>query len=283
MADNTTDAGGRPPSGIDELGQNFSRLVRLGWGTVLIPWLVIAAVDLLFVLASVALIWGWSTTEALPAGGVEAVLLQGISALEIAVVLTLRVLLLKALRDLAMLGPSAVGSLGRVLKGILPRVGPTFLVSITVGAIVTVGLALCVLPGLVALYFLAFAPYLVAVGQSRVGESLVRSATMARRHVVLLLTGFAVAAVFAGVMGCSLGASAAMLQGSAGVAGGLLVGWVLNTVLGYLAWLWWGAVYITAEQRDQAWRIRKSAIRVVREPEVAPSTDTPGPEPTPDE
>ncbi|RDV39805.1 hypothetical protein DV096_04370 [Bradymonadaceae bacterium TMQ3] len=250
----------RPPTGIDELGQNFSRLVRLGWGTVLVPWLAIAAIDFIFVAASAALIWGQEGSDPLPAGGPQAVILQSISAVEIAVVLTLRVLLFRALRDLAMLGPSSVMSLREVVRGMLSRVGPTFLVNILVGAIVSIGLALCVLPGLVALYFLAFAPYLVAVGQSGVLDALTRSATMARRHVALLLTGFAVAAVFAGMMGCSLGASAAVIQGSAGVAGGLLVGWVLNTVLGYLAWLWWGAVYITAEQRDQAWRIRKSAV-----------------------
>lgn len=250
----------RPPRGMDELGENFSRLVRLGWGTVLVPWLAIAAVDFIFVAVSAALIWGQSGSEPLPAGGAQAVVLQTISAVEIAVVLTLRVLLFRALRDLAMLGPSSVMSLREVARGMLSRLVPTFLVNILVGAIVSIGLVLCVLPGLVAIYFLAFAPYLVAVGQSGVLDAITRSATMARRHVVLLLTGFAVAAVFAGVMGCSLGASAAVIQGTAGVAGGLLVGWVLNTVLGYLAWLWWGAVYITAEQRDQAWRIRKSAV-----------------------
>ncbi|TXD39124.1 hypothetical protein FRC98_01600 [Lujinxingia vulgaris] len=281
MAEQSRKVEARPPTGMDELGQNFSRLVRLGWGTVLVPWLAIAAVDFVFVAVSAALIWGQQAGDPLPAGGMQAILLQSISALEIAVVLTLRVLLFRVLRDLAMLGPSSVMSLRDVVRGMLARLGPTFLVNILVGAIVSVGLVLCVLPGLVAIYFLAFASYLVAVGQSGVLEALTRSATMARRHVAILLTGFAVAAVFAGVMGCSLGASAAVIQGSAGVAGGLLVGWVMNTVLGYLAWLWWGAVYITAEQRDQAWRIRKSAVSVSEPPVGAEPGDAPEDVPPP--
>ncbi|RAL24660.1 hypothetical protein DL240_00170 [Lujinxingia litoralis] len=253
----------RPPTGIEELGQVFSRLVRMGWGTVLVPWLAIAAIDFLFVAASVALIWSYGATDALAAGGGRGVWLQVLSGLEMAVVLTLRVALLNVLRDLVMVGPSAVGSLGRVFREMTRRLGPVFLVNVMVGAVVAVGLALCVLPGLVALYFLAFAPYLVAVGKAGPLSAWGESAAMARRHVGVLLTGFGVAVLFAGVMACGLGASAAMIQGSAGVGGGLLVGWVLNTTLGYLAWLWWGAVYVTAEQRDQAARLRQRGASAV--------------------
>lgn len=71
--------------------------------------------------------------------------------------------------------------------------GPYALVSIVVGVITAVGFLLCLLPGLVAIFFLLFAPYVVADGASTdVGTALRRSVQLVRSapgEVVVLLLG----------------------------------------------------------------------------------------------
>ena len=242
---------------IEALFQNFVRLGRDGMSSLLVPWLVIAGIDFGFVALSVISVWIAGTAGVGTAGGVA---MQVFAVLQGIVVLTLRVALLKTLRDVALQGPSAVYNLGTVARDVGSRIVPSLLITLAVGAIVALGMLLCVLPGLVALFFLAFAPYLVAAQGMSVVNGLRRSATWAAREWPVLLSAIIVAVLAGGLMGCVMGLLGSVTARDViAVPAGLFGGWIVNTLFGYLAFLWWGAVYVTAESRQQVETFHKTA------------------------
>ncbi|MGN6333154.1 MAG: hypothetical protein ACTHOD_16145 [Motilibacteraceae bacterium] len=71
--------------------------------------------------------------------------------------------------------------------------GPYAITAIVVGVITAVGFVLCIIPGIVAIFFLLFAPYVVADGASTdVGTALRRSVELVRSapgEVIVLILG----------------------------------------------------------------------------------------------
>ena len=255
----TNGVGQSGSSAIRSLGNNFVRLGRDGVATLLGPWLAIALVDFGFVAISIGALLIAGSAE--PTTGVG-VFIQLLTIVQVVAVMTLRVALLNTLRDVALGGPTAVGNLGAVVNDVRRRLGASFVITVVVGLIVSIGMVLCILPGLVALFFLAFAPYLVVARDMAVMESLRESARWAAREWMLLLTALVVAVVAVAALMMAAGvASAVGLRPSTGIAVGLIGGWAVNTLVGYLAFLWWGAVYVTAESRQQIQSLRETAPR----------------------
>ncbi len=265
---------------MDALFRNFIKLLRDGVSTLLVPWLGIAAVDLGFVAITIGVV---VATGAFEPGMGAGWLVQLIAFVQVIAILTLRVALLNTLRDLVFQGPGAVGSAGAVARSMMERLAPSLGITLVVGALVSIGMVLCIFPGVVALFFLAFAPYLVAARKLPVGEALRTSAQWASREWVLLLTALVVAVVAVSIMACTMGVAVELFTGAmASATGGYISTWVLNTVLGYLAFLWWGAVYVTAEGRQQVESLRETAPdQPYREPTdeeleyYDPSSDSP--------
>ena len=254
---------GRRETALEELWGNFVRLWRDGLTTLLVPWLTIALVDLLFVGVSIGVVLATGGAE--PGRGAMGVV-QTIGVIQGVLIMTLRVALLWTLREVGFRGPTAVRNLGDVARAVGQRLGSALGITVVMGVIVSVGLVLCVVPGLVALFFLAFAPYLVVAKGLGVVESLGESARWAQRQWAVLLTALVVAIVASGVLACVVGVIGGLGgQGSAPISMGLLGGWAVNTVLGYVAFLWWGAVYLSAEEREQVEALQSTAPPVPEE------------------
>ena len=242
---------------LEDLWGNFVRLWRDGLTTLLAPWLTIALADLLFV--------GFSIGVVLATGGAEAGrgamgVVQFIGVIQVVVIMTLRVALLWTLREVGFRGPTAVRSLGEVGETIFQRIGSALAITVVMGVILSVGFMLCVIPGVVALFLLAFAPYLVVAKGMGVVESLAESARWAQRQWAVLLTALVVAVVAAGALACVVGVIGGLGgRGPVPIAMGLLGGWAVNTVLGYVAFLWWGSVYLSAEEREQVEALQSTA------------------------
>lgn len=86
--------------------------------------------------------------------------------------------------------------------------GPYAITAIVVGVVTAVGFVLCIIPGFVAIFFLLFAPYVVADGTSTdVGTALRRSVELVRSapgEVVVLLLGL-VGINIVGALLCGVG------------------------------------------------------------------------------
>lgn len=249
----------RERSPIEALFDNFVELIRDGSSALLGPWLAIALVDFGFVAIATLSVVAFGTAEAGTAG---AMVVQIVGIVQGLAILTLRVALLNTLRDVAFGGPEAISSFGSVVRDIGDRLLSSFLIALALIIIVSVGFALCVLPGLVALFFLAFAPYLVAARGFGIGESLAESARWASRQWPLLLSAIAIAVIAGGLMACTMGVFSTVADPSiVAVPFGLVGGWLVNTIIGYLAFVWWGAVYVTAETTQQLETFRKTSPR----------------------
>lgn len=250
-------AGKHDVSSIEALFKNFARLGRDGLTTLLVPWLAIAVIDFGFVAISIVIVLAAGSADPTTGAGLAVQIVGFVQALA---VLSLRVALLKVLRDVAFDGPRVGPDYGGVARSIGKRLVPSFLITVVVGAIVAVGTALCVLPGLIALFFLAFAPYLVAATDSSIGGAIRESTRWAQREWVLLLTALVVGVIAVGIMACAAGVAGGLgARPAIAVPAGLIGGWVVNTIIGYVAFLWWGAVYVTAESRMQVESFRKTA------------------------
>lgn len=250
-------ATGEQRGSIEALFDNFMRLVRDGLSTLLVPWLGIAAIDFGFVALAVLSVVMAGTADPGTAGGTA---VQAIGFVQAIAVLTLRVALLRTLRDVGLHGASAVGSPGAVFRDVARHIVPAFLITVVAGLVVGIGFVLCVLPGLVALFFLAFAPYLVVAQGESILDGMRRSAEWAWREWPLLLSAVVVAMIGGGLMACVMGAIGGLITGTvAAVPSALVGGWIVNTVVGYVAFLWWGAVYVTAESREQVETLQKTA------------------------
>ncbi|MFU8804926.1 MAG: hypothetical protein ACNA8W_14020 [Bradymonadaceae bacterium] len=240
---------------IQRFFEMFKLLLRRSPKSVLAPFVVTVVVDFVFVAASVMLIFIWGGPrpwERMPAGVSGAV--QVIGLVQVILVYTLRVALFKTLREVAHHGAESVGGIGEVFRDIGPRLVPVFLINLIVFALVAVGLMLCVIPGLVAIFFLAFAPYLVAARGLQLGDALQTSARIARHQWLLLVTAIAVAFAALLAMGCvGLGGNLILIQplGRLAIPTGMVGAWVMHAVVGFFAWIYWGAVYITAETAEE--------------------------------
>jgi uncharacterized membrane protein len=83
------------------------------------------------------------------------------------------------------------------------NVGPYILTTIATGFCVVVGLALCFIPGLIAAFFLSFAPMASLDSGMSVGEAFSRSADIAKRNVlpmIILVIVVAVASFIGGLV-----------------------------------------------------------------------------------
>lgn len=240
---------------IQRFFETFKALLQRAPRALLIPWVVTMAVDFLFVAASVMLIFvfgGPRPWERMPMGVSASVQIIGLA--QVLIVYTLRVALLKTLRDVAYQGAESVGNVGQVFRDIGPRLLPVLLINLIVFGLVAVGLMLCVLPGLVAIFFLAFAPYLVAARGQTLGDALGNSARIARHQWLLLLTAIAVGIAGVMILGCvGLGGNLVLIQplGRLAIPAGMLGAWIIHGVIGFLAWIYWGAVYLTAESGEE--------------------------------
>ncbi len=218
--------------------------------TLVVPWLITAAFDLLFVLASIALAWVWSSPET--GGWGTMFVMRLVTALQFVVVYTMRIALYGPMRRVLFEGENAYpGGWQAMFQEIMPRFLPVFIINVAVAAVVAVGLMMCAIPGVVAMFFLAFAPYLVAARNRSVGSAFTESFKLAVDHWAVLLTAvvviIGVAILLGGVTMGSMMVFGAMM-GRGAIVVGFLGMWVVNTVIGFLGWLYWGSLYSTVDR-----------------------------------
>lgn len=218
--------------------------------TLVVPWLITTAFDLLFVLASIALAWVW--TSSLEGGWIAMFVMRLVTVLQFVVVYTMRIALFGPMRRVLEEGEDAYPNGWReMFNEIVPRLLPVFIINVAVGAVIAVGLMLCAVPGVVAMFFLAFAPYLVAARNRSVGEAFTESFKLAVDHWAVLLTAvvviIGVAILLGGVTMGSMAVFGAMM-GRGAIVVGFLGMWVVNTVVGFLGWIYWGSLYTTVDE-----------------------------------
>ncbi len=246
---------GNARGGMEEihgLFDNFMALLRLSPRTLVVPWLITAAVDLLFVLASIGLAWVWSTP--MDSGWGAMFVMRLFTALQFVVVYTARVALFGPMRRVLVSGEGAFpGGWQEMFRSIVPRLLPVFIVNLAVAAVVTVGLMLCVVPGVAALFFLAFAPYLVAACNRSVGVAFTESFRLAIDHWLVLVTAIVIAFGVSILLGAVTMGGAAVFAGMMGrgaIVMSYLGMWVVHTVIGFFAWIYYGALYTSVSEKS---------------------------------
>lgn len=130
---------------------------------------------------------------------------------------------------------------------ITERFLPVGLAVIAMMLAASLGMMCCLVPGLVAMFLLYLAPYLVATGES-VGESLSLSSQLARKHwLVLVLVG--VVGLVAGIGFLFVQSAALAFFGSSLATTGIVIGhiatWAFSSVVGYFLWLYTGSALAT--------------------------------------
>ncbi len=235
---------------IRGLFDNFMTLLRRSTRTLVMPWLITAAFDLVFVVASILLAWVWSSP--LDGGWGAMVVMRLVTALQFVVVYTMRIALYGPMRRVLFEGEKAYpGGWQEMFNEIMPRLLPVFIINVAVAAVVAVGLMLCAIPGVVAMFFLAFAPYLVAARKRSVGSAFTESFKLAVDHWAVLVTAIV---VMIGVMvmlgGVTMGSFAVLgaMMGRGAIVVGYLGMWVVNTVIGFFGWIYWGSLYSTVDK-----------------------------------
>ncbi|HJK97031.1 MAG TPA: hypothetical protein RMF84_07400, partial [Polyangiaceae bacterium LLY-WYZ-14_1] len=133
------------------------------------------------------------------------------------------------------------------------------LASLVYGVAVAVGMVLCIIPGLVAAFFLAFVPYLVSTQGLDIGASLTRSVELAQKHVVPLLIAVAIYVVVAlGVIAAiavlTFIANAA-LGPAAGAAFTSPVSFLISTIASYVGWLFFASALVTIDAAESGTEI----------------------------
>lgn len=140
---------------------------------------------------------------------------------------------------------------------ILERFIPTGIATLLFFLATFVGSMCCVVPGLVAMFFLYLAPYIVAARGESVGSAISQSTDWAKRHWVLLLMICGIAMV--GGLGFVLiqTVALALFHGALGTTGvylGYLATWCFAAVVGYFMWLYTGSVLVTIDRAEANYR-----------------------------
>jgi len=180
----------------------------------------------------------------------------GIGSFAIGVVLTG---LLRVARRLLLEGPGAAQPVGPTLREATRDWISLALASLVYGVAVAVGMVLCIIPGLVAAFFLAFVPYLVSTQGLDIGASLTRSVELAQKHVVPLLIAVAIYVVVAlGVIAAiavlTFIANAA-LGPAAGAAFTSPVSFLISTIASYVGWLFFASALVTIDAAESGTEI----------------------------
>ncbi|MBI2897623.1 MAG: hypothetical protein HYY06_28955 [Deltaproteobacteria bacterium] len=174
-------------------------------------------------------------------------------------IVSIRVGLSRPIRALLVEGPDAVKGAGPTLKMATQRFWPVLGTTLLVGLAIAVGLILCVLPGLAAMFLLMMAPYLVSACEADVGSAFKRSYTLATRNIgpFLGVIGIAVGGVLV-LLGVSVAMNAVVVSmlGFAAVVFVQPVVLILGEALGFLWWLLFGAAFVTAETADSGVQVR---------------------------
>lgn len=238
---------------IRDLFDNFMILLKRSPRTLVVPWLITAVLDLAFVLASILLAWVWSSP--MDGGWGTMVVMRLVTALQFVVVYTLRIALYGPLRRVLYEGETAYkGGWQEMFGSIVPRLVPVFVINLAVAAVVSVGLMMCAIPGVVAMFFLAFAPYLVAARNRSVGSAFTESFKLAVDHWAVLLTAVVVMIGVAVLLGTVTMGGMAVFAGAMG-RGSIVIGylgmWVVHTIIGFFGWLYWGALYSTVDSQNR--------------------------------
>ncbi len=155
------------------------------------------------------------------------------------------------------LGADGRGAIGERLSGRWPVLLGTAAI---VGVLVTGGLLVLVVPGVLAYLILAFAGPAVVMERGSVGESLRRSATLTRGHRGRILGAVAVTVITGAVAGAIVSSFAGAVVGGTGSVTSLLITQVVAVLVSGIAGAWTGAVIallyidvrIRTERLDQA-------------------------------
>jgi len=262
-------AQGQPPAphtpgkaaSFSDVIENFKHLARRGnAGGLLTAYLLLTVVRL--VISVPQWVFTYMRFDALSSGDFESMgtfstigtCFSFIQLLVALIVSSLFVGLYKPIRMLLVQGPGSVAGVGAALRLAWSRFLPALAIMLIVGICVGVGFVLCIVPGFVALFFLIMAPYLVAAVDQDIGDSLRRSIDLAKANAGVIIAGvgilIGIAIVLALVQfGLAAGAIAALGLATGGMVAAPIV-FILGAVFGYLAFLFFGALYVTVETSD---------------------------------
>lgn len=238
------------------------------------PWMKkLAPVYLLLALGMMIVsvpgwIVGYVQLEALATGdfatmatlGLVSGLVRFVSAFAIVAIVAIRIGLSRSIRAILVDGPDAVAgpsaAFADAKKGFWSIVGITLVCGVAIG----VGMVLCILPGLAAMFLLLAAPYLVAVGASDFGSSFQRSYELTTKNtgplIGVLLT---VAGTMAVLIGLSFGLRYVLTM-SFGLAAAMFaepVTLLLAEAAGLFWWPFVGAALVTVETAYRGVPLRK--------------------------
>lgn len=158
-------------------------------------------------------------------------------------------------------------------------------VSVVVGVLVSIGLMLFVVPGVLAFLVLALAASVVAMERSGVGEALRRSAQLSRGHRGRIFGALALALLIGTVGGAVVTTVVSSLFGQHDAVTTLLITQGVGAVVGAFTGAWTGAVVallyidvrIRTERLDYALRLAADLDRQRRSGPAGPSGLTPPP------
>lgn len=135
------------------------------------------------------------------------------------------------------------------------RFVPTALTTMAFFIASALGGACCVIPGLVAMYFLYFAPYLTAAEGRTPLQAIGESVSLSKRHSLLVFLLVAIALVITvGTMAIQFFSLSTFhsMMGDTGILVGSVATWAMGSFVGYFAWLYTGSVFLTVSKSESA-------------------------------
>jgi len=247
------------PAEVSEIFDNFKLLFGRLKGGFIGAYLVLSLANVL--VQAPTWIVTYLQQEALESGnfsdlGTYSLLTICTSFFQIGVSLVIGAVMLGLYRPIRMAlvqGPEALGGTGALLKlaytGFLPKLGIMLVVGIAIG----IGLVLCIVPGVLAAYFLCLAAYLVAAVDQPIGDAIRRSIELAKTNLVPLIVAIVVYVVVIGVatgIGATLGAVLTATLGAIGLLVAQPIAALVGVAVGYVGFVFFGAVAVTVETAD---------------------------------
>jgi len=162
--------------------------------------------------------------------------------------------LFRPVRRLLLEGPGAAMDVRSTLRAATQDWVPLLVATLVLGVAVGFGSILCIVPGLVAAFFLGFVPYLVSTQGMDIWASLTRSVELATKHVAPLLVAvvlFVAAMLAVGIVYAVVAfVLTAALGPSAGPAFAAPIMFVLMTGTSYLGWLFFASTLVTIDAAE---------------------------------
>lgn len=242
---------------FDDVWRTAGLLFRRVPGPPLIAWAVLGVADLVAVMMMVGVMalafGGVAASEANPGlifaaagGALVLIMLQVAFSM---VIQSLRIGLYGPMRDLVTHGrpdPSVTDTLRKIASRALPIIGVNILVSLAVLA----GIMACIVPGILAAFFLCMAPYYTAQGESPT-DAIRHSYETTSANASLFIGALVCLVIAALIMGGANALTTHLTEVILGAPTLALVGqWATQLIFGFVLWIVGAAFFITVDAAE---------------------------------